>query len=202
MIRFFYTIDQIELFIRSLQWQTNFSFSCPHCARTDQWFSHGFQYKQLGIHSRAITGKRLICSNRFGHLGCGRTWRLYLCERTPFAHYGCTQFFAFILALFFNTSTRNTVEHAYRLATGANNARHAWRWLNRLRLQLPAYRAVFFDRPAQLDTNTLDAKSTGDNDIHFLIQTTLSQLFQRLPSSADTHNLCALFQLKTQIRFI
>ena len=206
MIRFFSTLQQLEHFVRALRWQNHSTFICPHCSSCDQWFSHGFQYKQLSIDSQTIAGKRVICSNRYGHSGCGHTFRLYLSTRIPHLHYGCTHFFSFILALCFNNAcSRCTVEQAYQLATGANNPRHAWRWLAKLRSQLPLFRSLFFDRPAVVVNNTFTASTDGtehtDNS-QSLLKISVSQLSQQLHCDTNTHNLCAVFQHQTQNRFV
>lgn len=206
MIRFFSTIEQLEHFVRALQWQNNSDFICPHCSSSDQWFSHGFQYKQLSINSTIVTGKRLICSRRYAHTGCGHTVRLYLSERLPQLQHGCAQLFIFIVSLLLNNACgRCSVEQAYRLATGANNTRHAWRWLGKLRSQLPVFRSLFFNRPAALDDTTcIGSTGTTHHAEHTyrLLQSSLSQLSQQLACDTNTHNLCSLFQLKIQNRFI
>ena len=54
------------------------SEQCAHCKQTHQLVSHGFiRKKRAGAEPEAV-GKRVFCSNRNHHAGCGRTMQLYL----------------------------------------------------------------------------------------------------------------------------
>ena len=112
--------------------------SCRHCGRTHQLVSHGFVYKKrLGGDPLAV-GKRVFCSNRHRRTGCGRTMRLYLDAALRGLHYAGAQVVAFVFALM----AGSTVRQAYAHATGQHEARHAWRWLDRLQGQLSSYRSL------------------------------------------------------------
>lgn len=95
-------------------------------------------YKQESIHQRTPIGKRILCSNRYGKRGCGRTRQLYLSSVIPHKHYGLAVVLAFITALLKGRS----VTDAYREAVGRTEleARQAWRWLQRLVEQLGHWR--------------------------------------------------------------
>lgn len=112
--------------------------ACQHCAQNDQWCSHGYVYKQETIEQRTAIGKRILCSNRDGKTGCGRTRQLYLASVIPHKHYRLAVVLAFISALLKGGS----VTDAYRAAVGqtALEARHAWRWLQGLFDQLGHWR--------------------------------------------------------------
>ena len=112
---------------------------CNHCKQTHQLISHGFVYKKqaVAVPERAV-GKRVFCSNRDGHTGCGRTMRLYLDTAVRYLHtVGCCVV-AFVLLLMRGIS----VQQAYLQATGTEDPRNAWRWLNKLRAQLSCYRSL------------------------------------------------------------
>ena len=47
---------------------------CQHCGQAHQLVSHGFiRKKQPGGQDLQPVGKRVFCSNRYRHTGCGRT---------------------------------------------------------------------------------------------------------------------------------
>jgi hypothetical protein len=100
----------------------------------------------VGAAPQAV-GKRVFCSNRYQHSGCGRTIQLYLAVTVRYLHHAGSAVAAFVLALIAGT----TIERAYRLAIGATTPRHAYRWLQRLGAQTSAYRSVAH-RPAWQDS--------------------------------------------------
>jgi hypothetical protein len=125
-------LQAIDLQTRQLEHQR-----CPHCQRA-QFVSHGYVYqKRSGAEPEAV-GKRVFCSNRNRRTGCGRTLRLYLDRALRYFHYSGLQLLAFVFAVL----TGQSVRQAYWHATRCPEARHAWRWLQRLQLQLPAYRTL------------------------------------------------------------
>ncbi len=111
---------------------------CAHCSQTQQLVSHGFvRKKRVGGTSEAV-GKRVFCSNRNQHTGCGRTVQLYLDSTIRYLHYaGCC-----VVALLLRLVEGMTVQRAYHHATGAATPRNAYRWLQKLWAQLSAYRSL------------------------------------------------------------
>ena len=138
MSRFFSSLHDMHLFSLSP------SITCPHCGLDNQFVSHGFVYHKQPRALPAPVGKRLYCSLRFGRSGCGRTVRLYLDQAIPRLHYPASVLCAFLLLLMAGTS----VMSAYQQVTGRSEARHAWRWLQRLSEQLPHWRARFLTLPS------------------------------------------------------
>lgn len=131
MNRFFPCLESLHAF------SLNPVLTCPHCSRDDQFVSHGFVYRKQVCAEAVQVGKRLICSNRFGRSGCGRTVQLYLSNITPRLHYSASVMFVFVSALLIGSS----VASAFRQATERVDPRHAWRWLHRLMRQLPLWRS-------------------------------------------------------------
>jgi len=116
---------------------------CPHCRQARQLISHGYIHKKRVQAAPERVGKRVFCSNRNQHTGCGRTLQLYLAATIRHLHHGASQVGAFILALI----TGSGIGHAYRVATGTDTPRHAYRWLARIFPQLSHYRSLHH-RPA------------------------------------------------------
>ena len=133
MQRYYPSLQAIEQQTRQLD-----DASCIHCQRTQQLVSHGFIYKKQTGNVPAVVGKRVLCSNRHHHTGCGRTMRLYLDSTVRYLHYTGQQVVAFLLALM----TGMTVQLAYYQVTGIADPRNAWRWLHRLAAQLSSYRSL------------------------------------------------------------
>ena len=102
--------------------------------------SHGYVRKKGTQGQAQLTGKRILCSNRYGRSGCGRTRQLYLADIIPRRQYRLSVVVAFVLALL----SGGSVEHAYQQATGAitQDTRHAWRWLNVFYRSLAHWRIV------------------------------------------------------------
>ena len=186
MQRFFQSISVLHQYTLSLRWNQQ-HLCCPHCKKHDQWVSHGFAYKQISIDQSVPVGKRILCSNRFGRSGCGRTHRLYCADRAPFIHYSLSVCIAFLLALLIDK--RHTVDSAYRQATGAADARNAWRWLNKLDFNLASF------RPFQLPRRKL-IENAHCATLSPLLNTLKNLLTLFASSSAEA------FQLNTQTAFL
>ena len=110
---------------------------CRHCQQTHQLVSHGFIRKKHSGGEPLAVGKRVFCSNRYHHTGCGRTMQLCLDSAVRWLHYAGSFVVAFVLALMSGTS----IDLAYTQSTGACSPRHAYRWLQRLRDQTSTYRS-------------------------------------------------------------
>lgn len=112
---------------------------CQHCQQTQQLVSHGFIRKKRNCGDPQAVGKRVFCSNRHHHTGCGRTTQLYLDSTLRYLHHAGSAVVAFVLLLL----TGISIGLAYMQATGADTPRHAYRWLHRLDQQMSAYRSLF-----------------------------------------------------------
>lgn len=187
MQRFFNDFESINCFTLSLDFHQN-ELECPHCLKSDHFVSHGVIYKQRSSTEAEKVGKRIFCSNRYSHQGCGRTFQLYVATEVPSFRYGVAQLFIFITSLLINSS----VDKAYFLSTGQASFRHAWRWLNRLVKQIGAFRSFLKARPK----TTTHAFQDKAHRLQVLLPTLL-QLSQRFKS-----NLCTNYQLLTQKAFI
>jgi len=110
--------------------------ACRHCGQVSHLLSHGFVYKKQCRGDPLQVGKRIYCSNRGAKSGCGRTWRLYLCEQTPRLHYQCIHFALFVLCLLAGFS----IEAAYQRASNTQQSRNGYRWINKLHGQLAVFR--------------------------------------------------------------
>lgn len=131
MAHFFQCFESLQAF------SFNPVLECPHCAACSHFVSHGFIYKKQSRAQPKIVGKRLCCSNRFGHAGCGRTVQLLLSCVIPKLCYGAVTLGVFIALLLSGLA----VAQAYRQASGAASARNGWRWLRRFYHSLPNWRA-------------------------------------------------------------
>ena len=156
---------------------------CAKCKQQDQFISHGFVYKQLNHGQSQIVGKRLFCANRRQKTGCGSTLRLYLAARIPLLVHSSLQLTTFLQALLLG----NTVKQAYQTATGTQDSRHAFRWLNKLNIQQVHYR-VFAHRQG---TQALSKSKIVKTQL-----TVIEAIF------SSTQSPCADYQLQTQQAFI
>lgn len=165
---------------------------CHYCAQT-QLVSHGFVYKKCsgGAEPQAV-GKRVFCSNRQRHTGCGRTMRLYLDSTVRWLHYTGAHVVAFLLALM----AGSTVQQAYGQATGRDDPRHAYRWLHRLGAQLSGYRSLSHQPPLQ-DADAFTPAAANRPVRTGLLASTCKQLLQRFGPP-----LCANYQRHTQRSFL
>jgi hypothetical protein len=118
-LHFFATIDELHLVTLQLELYHD-KLSCPHCQAFGQFVSHGFVYKYLSASEVSVVGKRLFCSNRSNHSGCGKTIRLYVSKRVPKISYHAANVTLFVMSLIAGMSIKN----AYHKATGASEPRH------------------------------------------------------------------------------
>lgn len=183
MQKFFKDLHAIEQFTSTLKSQP--SLQCQYCTKAEHFISHGYVYKQHSIASRETVGKRIVCCNRYGHQGCGRTYQLDIVSKLPKRRYSNAVLFIFISLLLFGHS----VSRAYSQATKQTQARHAWRWLKKLKGNLMSYRG-YLKRPIAL-------VAPNNYKHHHLLLTTLASLV-----STETTCPCSAFQFKQQIAFI
>jgi hypothetical protein len=156
---------------------------CHHCQQRHQLISHGFVYKKQALaQPEQAVGKRVFCSNRNGHTGCGRTMRLYLDTTVRYLHYAGACVVAWVLLLM----TGMSVQQAYLQVTGTENPRHAWRWLNKWMAQLSHYRSLIH-QPRWQPVVTNDPPRRG------LLAATFSALCQHVGQP-----LCACYQQRLQ----
>jgi len=159
---------------------------CQHCHQSCAWVSHGFVYKQRSIAVREPVGKRVLCSNRLGKAGCGRTVQLYLANEIPGRHYGAGALFLFLSALL----TCATVNDAYRQVAGDKATRHGWRWLTCLMGRLPVFRS-------QLSLNTISTTlSSALAHRCRRLKLLLSTVHMMLPKCSACP--CAAYHMRTQ----
>jgi len=157
---------------------------CNHCKQSHQLVSHGFVYKKQAVAKpEQAVGKRVFCSNRNGHTGCGRTIRLYLDAAVRYLHYAGSYVVAFILLLMGGMS----VQRAYLQATGTEDPRNAYRWLNKLWAQLSLYRSLLHQPMFEPPVVTSRSLRLG------LLASTFTALLQQFGQP-----LCARYQLKHQ----
>jgi len=186
MKRFYPDFNAIDAFTLSLDYHQN-ELECIHCLKNDQFVSHGIIYKQRYSTLAEKVGKRIFCSNRYGRMGCGRTFQLYVANEIPHFRYGATHLFIFITALIAN----QTISEAYLSATGQSEFRNAWRWLSRLMLKLSEYRSFLKVRT----TAILDPFCSSSQYLRHLLPT-----FSRLFTS--NNNGCFDFQITQQKLFL
>jgi hypothetical protein len=183
MQKFFKDLNAIEQFTSTLK--STPSLQCQYCTETEHFISHGFVYKQHSITHRETVGKRIVCCNRYGHQGCGRTYQLDISRKLPKRRYSNAVLFVFISLLLIGHS----VCDAYVLSTKQTQTRHAWRWLNKLKANLMNYRG-YLKVPITL-------VAPNNYKRHRLLLTTLASLV-----STETTCPCSAFQFKQQIAFI
>lgn len=151
MTLFFDTIDSLNQFTLALDYHSG-ALECQHCLKQDQFVSHGFVYKNQHIEQREDkepVGKRVLCSNRYGRSGCGRTLRLYLADYIPTLNRSTHHIAAFLLTLI----AGNTIQGAYQQATNTIDPRNAYRWLTKCHTKLIDYRAFLATRPSIILTS-------------------------------------------------
>ena len=187
MKRFFDTFDVLDRYTLEIDRYQD-ELQCQHCAKNDQFVSHGIVYKQRSQRHREAVGKRLLCSNRYGRSGCGRTFRLYVASQIPTLHYDATVLFVFLCSLLANL----TVVDAYQKATGCDQARNAWRWLTKLDRKLGDYRCWLQTR---IDT-TITTFKHRTRRLQILLPT-LQRLFSTFADCA-----CASYQTRAQSIFM
>lgn len=126
MPRFFPNLESLHRFTLELDLHRE-TLTCQHCKQSGQWVSHGFVYRKQHHADPQPVAKRILCSNRHGRAGCGRTQQLYLDSIIPQLSRCAVQVFVFLSALLAGDS----VACAYHHATGIAEPRNAYRWLNR-----------------------------------------------------------------------
>lgn len=167
---------------------------CRHCQQTQQLVSHGMVYKKQVGGEPAMIGKRVFCSNRNQHTGCGRTMRLYLDAMVRYLHYTGEQVVAFVLALMAGM----TMQLAYCQATGTSDPRHAYRWLHRLCAQLSSYRSLWHrPAPARSQASVDYPIRASRPDRRSLLTSTFEQLLQHFGAAT-----CANYQRQLQRSFL
>jgi hypothetical protein len=193
MQKFFSNIESIDQFTFALDYHQH-TLTCDSCLSHGQFVSHGFVYKQRSQMLCEPVGKRILCSNRYGRTGCGRTMQLYLASELPSCHYGTAQLIAFIDALFANVS----IATAYANAIGKHASRHAWRWFKKLTQQLMTYRSHL-----QRDAQTHSPLFTTQSRFRKILLPTLHALFFCQQDNVNNRkNSCAAFQQIYQVPFM
>ena len=179
MKQFFHSMTEIRQHLNSLPYA-----ACPYCQKQGCLVPHDNVYR---YHDRSLVpvGKRIFCSNRYTHSGCGRTYRLYLAQVVPGLHYAATHVMLFITLLL----AGKTIAHAYFAATQQPNPRHAYRWLNRLQRQCCTFRC-------QLKTPHLASPMVYRSRRFQVVLGTLSCLIAQLGNS-----FCLHFQVLSQRAF-
>lgn len=158
---------------------------CKHCGCADQFVSHGFVYQKQQLDSPKSIGKRILCSNRFGRSGCGRTARLSLSDSIPYLHYSASIILSFLLILM----RGHCVVSAFQQATGRVNTRQAWRWLHRFTHQLPHWRS-HLAFPLSVTSYSLRSPRLQN------VLSSLDALFSTMPVPS-----CATLQMRWQLAF-
>jgi len=91
-----------------------------------------------------------------------------------------------------------TVQQAYRQATGTADPRHAWRWLNRFFAQLSSYRSLSHQAPLQNADGAVAVSVAANRPARYgLLASTCTQLLQRFGPL-----FCAQYQQQTQRVFL
>jgi hypothetical protein len=176
---YFSSFQDLEHYTHQLQHET-----CQHCNQAHQLLSHGYIRKKRA--GSSPVGKRIFCSNRLPHTGCGRTSQLYLDSVVPALHYQGSILIAFFLAFIQGM----TIAKAYSSATGACSARNAYRWLHKAMAQLSLFRSLFH--------TPLSAQKTPDSSLkRVLLGSTFHGLLQHFGEP-----LCSMLQLKLQRAFL
>ncbi|MBI1889498.1 MAG: hypothetical protein HYS18_02500 [Burkholderiales bacterium] len=164
---------------------------CRHCRQSHHLISHGFiRKKRSGAEPEAV-GKRVYCSNRNRHTGCGRTVQLYIDSTIRYLRHAGECVVAFALSLIKGL----TIQYAYHAATGtdADTPRNAYRWLHRLSAQLSVWRSLAHKPPLQ-DAGANAAAHAGPRQ---LLTSTFAALLQHFGQP-----LCAHYQRHTQRPFL
>ncbi len=187
MNRFYPDIASLDAFTLSLDCLDE-SLPCQHCKKHGHLVSHGFVYKHLSSVKKQPVGKRILCSNRYGRSGCGKTIQLYLAHRFPFFRYGAATLTVFLSLLILGLS----VNAAYKAATKQQGSRHGWRWIKRLKRRLSDFRSVL-----TLPDKPYPALFSYRSRIRQLLLPTLYALISKWG-----HNLCSHFQIQAQLNFI
>lgn len=178
---FFSSMASLEHFTHSLGTITPDN-ACEHCSQNDQWVSHGYVYRQQTMAQRHAVGKRILCSQRHGKDGCGRTRQLYLGNIIPKRRHCIQTLATFVLLL----CKGLTVTQAYRDARNDphRDPRQAWRWLNALTAQLGRIRTSLCKR----DSTALTHLHRRSRKLTVLLPT-LHTLFHLHPDESSIQTL-------------
>lgn len=151
---FFPSIQSINQFTSSLN-SLSEQDACSHCSKYTQWVAHGYVYKQRSISHRETVGKRILCANRYGKVGCGHTRQLYLQSTIPHRSYGVATLAMFTLLLLQGFS----VAKAYQKTTKKEGVepRQGWRWLQRLFCRIGHFRSLLL---RQISSSSPEATTT------------------------------------------
>ena len=187
---FFNNINALDQFTHELDHHQE-SLTCQHCGDQGHFVPHGFVYKNQHIdhsHEKEPVGKRILCSNRYGRAGCGRTLRLYLADCVP-----ALSRTAFHISLFFlGLITGKPIQSAYTDATHTVDPRNAYRWLSKCQAKIIHYRAALVNRSWSYST----AFKCRAQRLQLLLPT-VNGLRHQFSDSLVTD-----FQLKQQHRFM
>lgn len=102
--------------------------------------AHGYVYKASPCIGIKVTGKRILCRDRYGRAGCGHIRQLYIADVIPRCKYRLPVVIAFIKSLLSGV----LLEPAYLDATGSRTkeARHGWRWVKVFLTSLDGWRTL------------------------------------------------------------
>lgn len=168
MQTFFSSIDAINQFTSSLKSLTD-KDACSHCSKHNQWVAHGYVYKQRSISEREAVGKRILCGNRYGKVGCGRTRQLYVQSNIPHLSYGVATIAMFVALLLQGFDATQ----AYRQSTKKENIDHrqGWRWLQKLFCQLGYFRSLIQRQPNTTPSEVSTPSTTRCRRLQLLLPT-------------------------------
>lgn len=99
MKRFFDSITSIDHFTHNLNFHKN-ALTCAGCAQSDRVVSHGFVVIFRHNAQPDKVGKRIFCSCRYQHTGCGRTFQLYIASETLSFRHNAVRLFVFVCVCF------------------------------------------------------------------------------------------------------
>ena len=153
---FFDSIDHLDQFTHGLDQHIG-SITCQHCLKPNQLVPHGFVYKNQHLNNlidKEPVGKRLLCSNRYGRTGCGRTIRLYLADNIPALSRTAMPITLFFLSLI----SGKPIQMAYQEATRTNDPRNAYRWLSKCQAKITHYR-TFLANQREVFTTAISSRS-------------------------------------------
>ncbi len=174
---FFSSLSDIERYTQTLYYEP-----CQHCKQTTHLLSHGYVRKKT---SHRPIAKRIFCSNRHQHKGCGRTIQLYVDSVIPALHYSGTAIIAFLMAFIQGM----TITQAYQSATRAASSRNAFRWLHKTMFRLSKFRSLLPVLP--------QAQRYPDSIRRSLLHSTFNALSERWGTS-----LCSAYQSEFQRPFL
>ncbi len=174
---FFSSLSDIERYTPTLYYKP-----CQHCKQTKHLLSHGYVRKKT---CHQPIAKRIFCSNRHQHKGCGRTIQLYVDSVIPAFHYDGVAIIAFLIAFIQGMP----ITQAYQSATHAASARNAFRWLHKTMFRLSDFRSLFPVLP--------QAQRYPDSIRRSLLHSTFNALSERFGTS-----LCSAYQLELQQPFL